>query len=59
MTDKVKATIKCFVNAVINVLGTMAMVEVKPGQAYLKKDDKANGDITGVIGMSSPSGKAK
>ena len=59
MTDKVKATIKCFVEAVINVLGTMAMVQVKPGQAYLKKDDKAKGDITGVIGMSSPSGKAK
>jgi len=37
MTDKVKATIKCFVEAVINVLGTMAMVQVKPGQAYFKK----------------------
>jgi len=59
MDDKVKQIIKQFVDAVVNVLGTMAMVEVKPGKPYVKKDHTARGDVSGVIGFSSPNGKSK
>jgi len=34
------------------VLKTMAFVEPKAGAAYLKKDDVAHGDISGIIGMT-------
>lgn len=40
------------INATINVLDTMAFVKAKPGKPYLKKDDIARGDVTGVIGMT-------
>jgi chemotaxis protein CheX len=41
-----------FINATINVLDTMAFVKAKPGKPYLKKDDTARGDVTGVIGLT-------
>jgi chemotaxis protein CheX len=41
-----------FINATINVLETMAFVKAKPGKPYLKKDDTAMGDVTGVIGVT-------
>ena len=41
-----------FINATINVLDTMAFVKTKPGKPYLKKDDTARGDVTGVIGLT-------
>lgn len=41
-----------FINATNNVLGTMANVTCKVGKPYLKKDDKAKGDFTGVIGIT-------
>ncbi len=41
-----------FLEAAINVLKTMAMVEPKPGKAFLKKDQVAHGDITGIIGIT-------
>ncbi|WP_457571582.1 chemotaxis protein CheX [Desulfovulcanus sp.] len=59
MDDKVKLIIKQFVDAVVNVLGTMAMVEVKPEKPFIKKDNTAKGDVSGVIGFSSPNGKSK
>jgi len=41
-----------FINATLNVLKTMAFVSTKPGKPYLKKDDMAQGDVTGVIGIT-------
>jgi len=41
-----------FINATINVLETMAFVKCKAGKPYLKKDDVARGDVTGIIGIT-------
>ncbi|MBF0223955.1 MAG: chemotaxis protein CheX [Desulfobacterales bacterium] len=41
-----------FINATMNVLETMAFVKSKCGKPYLKKDDTAKGDVTGVIGLT-------
>ncbi len=41
-----------FINATINVLETMAFLKVTAGKPYLKKDEFAQGDITGVIGLT-------
>jgi chemotaxis protein CheX len=42
-----------FLEALLNVLRTMAKMEAKPGTPKLKKDNIANGDVTGLIGMTS------
>ncbi len=44
--------INAIVNATLNVLGTMASVSSWAGKPYLKVDDVARGDVTGVIGMT-------
>ncbi len=59
MEKKIEQVIRKFSDSVINVLGTMAMTEAKPGKAFVKKDNTAKGDISGVIGFSSASGKSK
>ncbi|PIE62640.1 MAG: chemotaxis protein CheX [Desulfobacter postgatei] len=41
-----------FINATINVLETMAFVTVTADKPYLKKDNVAVGDVTGVIGLT-------
>lgn len=41
-----------FINATLNVLETMAFMTVRPGKPYLKKDNVAMGDVTGVIGLT-------
>ena len=41
-----------FITATKNVLETMAFVKCKPGKPFLKKDDIAKGDVTGVIGIT-------
>jgi len=41
-----------FLEAAVNVLKTMAMVEAKPGKPFLKKDSKAFGDVSGIIGIT-------
>jgi chemotaxis protein CheX len=46
------AIINPFINATINVLETMAFVKAKSGKPFLKKDDTARGDVTGVIGLT-------
>ena len=46
------AIINPFINATINVLETMAFVKAKSGKPYLKPDDTARGDVTGVIGLT-------
>ena len=41
-----------FITATRNVLETMAFVTVKAGKPFLKKEDIAKGDVTGVIGIT-------
>lgn len=41
-----------FINATINVLETMAFMTVDAGKPYLKKDNVAIGDVTGVLGLT-------
>lgn len=41
-----------FINATINVLETMAFIRVDAGTPYLKKDNTATGDVSGVIGLT-------
>ena len=44
--------INLFINATIKVLATMAQAEVKAGNPYLKKDNIAKGDVSGLIGIT-------
>lgn len=46
-----------FLESMINVLSTMAMLEVKAGEPMVKKNETALGDVTGLIGMTSPQAK--
>jgi chemotaxis protein CheX len=41
-----------FLSGTVNVLKTMAFVEVKPGKPYLKKDHVGLGDVSGIIGLT-------
>jgi chemotaxis protein CheX len=41
-----------FINATLNVLETMAFVKSEAGKPYLKKDNVARGDVSGVIGIT-------
>ncbi len=41
-----------FINATIHVLDTMAFIKPKAGKPYLKKNNVAEGDVTGVIGIT-------
>lgn len=41
-----------FLEAITNVLRTMAQLEPKPGRPLIKTDDVAHGDVTGLIGMA-------
>lgn len=44
-----------FINATMNVLETMAFIKCKAEKPYLKKDDVAKGDVTGIIGITGES----
>jgi chemotaxis protein CheX len=41
-----------FLEGTVSVLKTMAMVDPKAGKPYLKKGKQAQGDISGIIGMT-------
>lgn len=41
-----------FINATLNVLETMAFITVNAGKPFLKKNNLARGDVTGVIGLT-------
>jgi chemotaxis protein CheX len=44
-----------FLEAVVNVLKTMAFTEPKPGPPFLKqKNTPSQGDITGILGLTGP-----
>jgi chemotaxis protein CheX len=42
-----------FLDAMRNVLSTMAQLEAIPNKPFLKTSDKAMGDVTGMVGMTS------
>ncbi len=41
-----------FLDATLYVLKTMASIEPVPGKPYLKKDNLARGDVSGIIGFT-------
>jgi len=41
-----------FINATLNVLKTMAFTDASASGPYLKNKETANGDVSGVIGMT-------
>lgn len=43
---------KPFIEATRDVLSTMAMITPEAGKPYVKKDNVARGDVTGVIGIT-------
>ncbi len=45
------ALINPFLTATMDVLQTMAQVPATPGKPYLKNNQQARGDVTGVIGI--------
>jgi chemotaxis protein CheX len=44
--------INAFLDGTVDVLKMMAFVEPRAGKAYLKKDNAAKGDVSGVIGLT-------
>ncbi len=46
-----------FLTSLMNVLSTMATLDLKPGKPKLKKDELARGDVSGLIGMVGPQTK--
>lgn len=46
-----------FLESLLNVLKTMANIELQPGKPNLKKDNVAKGDVSGLIGMVGPQTK--
>ncbi len=43
-----------FLNSLLEVMGTMAQTRLTPGEPQVKKDDRARGDVSGIIGMVGP-----
>jgi chemotaxis protein CheX len=41
-----------FLEGTIEVLKTMAFVDPRPGKPYLKKNNLARGDVSGIIGLT-------
>ena len=41
-----------FIDATICVLETMAFIKVTPGKPYVKRDNLAVGDVTGILGLT-------
>lgn len=46
-----------FLASMLNVMSTMAQLELTPEKPRLKKDEVAMGDVSGLIGMVSPKSK--
>ena len=47
-----KKFIDAFVAGTADVIKTMAFVDTKPGEPYIKKDNRACGDVSGIIGLT-------
>ncbi len=41
-----------FLTSILNVLSTMAMIEAATGKPFIKTDQVARGDVTGLMGMA-------
>jgi chemotaxis protein CheX len=41
-----------FINATLNVLETMAFIKAEAQKPYLKKDNVAKGDVSGIVGIT-------
>lgn len=41
-----------FLEGTVSVLKTMAFIEPRPGKPYIKKNNLAQGDISGIIGLT-------
>ena len=46
-----------FIESVVNVLSTMATLEANPGTPVTKENEKAHGDVTGLISMTGAEAK--
>lgn len=46
-----------FLSSMLNVMSTMAQMELTPEKPKLKKNEVAMGDVSGLIGMVSPEAK--
>ncbi|MGL4447007.1 MAG: chemotaxis protein CheX, partial [Shewanella sp.] len=46
-----------FLESLLNVLSTMACMELVPGKPQIKTDNVAKGDISGLMGMVGPQTK--
>jgi chemotaxis protein CheX len=44
--------INAFLDGTVDVLKTMAFMDPRAGKAFLKKDNAAKGDVSGVIGLT-------
>ena len=49
------ALAKPFVQATINVLSSMTGLSPVPGKPYVKKTDKAQGDVSAIVGITAVS----
>ncbi len=47
---------KPFIEATINVLSTMAMITPKAKKPYVKNNNKAFGDVSGIVGFTTSDG---
>ena len=46
-----------FLESILNVLKTMAMLEARPGKPAVKTSEVAKGDVTGLMGMTGEQAK--
>ncbi|TSA46872.1 MAG: chemotaxis protein CheX [Deltaproteobacteria bacterium] len=44
--------INAFIDSTVNVIKTMAFVDPIAGKPYVKTDNTAHGDVTGIIGLT-------
>ncbi|NKF49469.1 chemotaxis protein CheX [Shewanella sp. WXL01] len=51
------AFINPFLSSLLNVLSTMASLDLTPGKPQIKTHDVAKGDVSGLIGMVGPETK--
>lgn len=47
-----------FLTSLLDVMGTMAQTQLTPGKPYLKQDDLAKGDVSGLIDLVGPQTRA-
>ncbi len=57
LTEMDDKFINPFSESLINVLGTMAMLQVRAGAPSVKTHETAHGDVTGIIGMTGEQAK--